>query len=56
MNTGIYKYFRDEYAVYGDVFKPTGPNKNKKFISLCKRHEFQWQDLSGYGKIYIIEI
>lgn len=24
LNTGIYRYFREEYAVYGKIYKPTG--------------------------------
>jgi len=56
VNTGIYKYFREEYAVYGDIYKPTGPSKNDEFISLSGRHEFVWHDLNVQSKFYIIEI
>lgn len=56
MNTGIYNYFRQEYAVYGDIYKPTGANKNSEFISLTSRHEFRWQDLNDRSKFYVIEM
>lgn len=56
LNTGIYKYFRGEYAVYGNIYKPTGKSKNTEFISLSGRHEFKWQDLNEQSKFYVIEI
>lgn len=55
-NVGIYKYFRDEFAAYGHIYKPTGPNKQDEFISLTRRHEIKWQDLDAKSKYYIIEI
>lgn len=54
--TGIYKYFRQEHAIYGDVYKPTGQSKQDKFISLTGRYSFEWQDLDSKKKYYIIEI
>ena len=37
---GIYKFFRNKYALCGDIFKPAGPLKNQEIISLSRRHEF----------------
>ena len=56
INTGIYKYFRDEYAVYGNIFKPTGPGKKDEFISLAGRHEFKWQNFGSKNKYYITQL
>ncbi|MBS4023650.1 MAG: hypothetical protein KGZ79_14735 [Dethiobacter sp.] len=56
VNSGIYRYFRDEFAVYGDIYKPTGANKGIEYISLSGRHEFQWQSLNERSKFYIIEM
>jgi hypothetical protein len=55
-NDGIYKCFREEYKVYGDIFKPTGPNKGKEFISIKGDYSFTWQDLNGSRKYFVIEI
>lgn len=56
VNNGIYKYFREEFAVYGDVYKPTGAGKNSEFISISGRYEFDWRELNENSKYYIIEI
>ncbi len=56
IKTGIYKYFRQEHAIYGDIYKPTGQSKEDKFISLTGRYSFEWQDLDSERKYYIIEI
>lgn len=55
-NEGIYKFFREEYSVYGRIFKPTGIGKNKDSITLSGRYDFIWQALSKDRKYYIIEI
>jgi len=55
-NSGIYKYFREDFTVYGDIYKPTGSNKNDEYISLVKRHEFKWQNFNSRSKYYVIEI
>lgn len=55
-NKGIYKFFREEYSVYGSIFKPTGIGKNKDRITLSGRYDFMWHDLSEDCKYYIIEI
>ena len=55
-NPGIYKYFRSEYAVYGDIYKPTGSSKQTEYITLSGRHEFKWQDFNTKGKFYVVEI
>ncbi|MGI6649025.1 MAG: hypothetical protein ACOX5W_08200 [Bacillota bacterium] len=37
-NEGIYKFFREEYSVYGSIFKPTGVGKNERLhVSLSGR-------------------
>ena len=56
VSTGIYKYFRNEYAVYGDINKPTGLRKEDEYITLSGKHEFKWQDFNAKSKIYVIEI
>lgn len=43
----MYKHFRNEFALYGDVFKPTGMNKNVEYVSRSKRHDFIWQSLDN---------
>lgn len=55
-NHGIYRYFREKYSVYGDIFKPTGQGKDEEFISLIGQYSFQWNDLNEESKFYIIEI
>lgn len=55
-NAGIYKYFRDEHRVYGDLFKPTGETKGKDFISLKGDHSFSWQSLNNKKEYFMIEI
>ena len=37
INEGIYRYFREEFSVYGDVFKHTGQGKGEEYISLAGR-------------------
>ena len=53
---GIYKYFRKEHSVYGEVFKPTGINKEKESIIISGKYDFIWQNLDEKRKYYIIEI
>ncbi|MBU5257242.1 hypothetical protein [Tissierella praeacuta] len=55
-NDGIYKYFRDEYKVYGDIFKPTGSRKEKEYISIKGDYSFTWQHLNESRKYFVIEI
>jgi len=55
-NKGIYKYFREEHVVYGNIHKPTGPSKNEEYISLLNKYKFEWQSLRDKSKFYIIEI
>lgn len=55
-NSGIYKYFREEYRVYGDVYKPTGRLKGIEFISLKGAYNFSWQSASEGRKYFMIEI
>ena len=56
LNEGIYKFFREEKSVYGEIFKPTGLGRNKESIVLSSNHVFEWQNLSEGRKHYIIEI
>ena len=56
INNGIYKYFRSEYAVYGDIYKPTGSRKQDEYITLSGRHEFKWQNFNAKSKFYVIVI
>ncbi|WP_312355184.1 hypothetical protein [Aminipila sp.] len=55
-NEGIYKYFREEYAVYGQIFKPTGTMKGKDFIILKGRYEFSWKSVFNNSRYYVIEV
>lgn len=55
-NEGIYKYFREEYAVYGQIFKPTGSMKGKDFIILKGRYEFSWKSVFNNSRYYVIEV
>lgn len=55
-NNGIYRYFRDEYKVYGNIFKPTGATKGKEFIPIKRDYDFTWQSLNGDRKYFVIEI
>lgn len=55
-NSGIYKYFRDEYAVYGKIFKPTGSLKGKDYIFLNDRYEFSWETVYNTTKYYAIVV
>lgn len=56
LTQGIYKHFRNEFSLYGDVYKPTGMNKNVELVTLSKRHDFTWESLEDQRKYYIIEI
>ncbi len=55
-NKGIYKYFRNEHRVYGDVFKPTGAMKGKEFISLKGTYNFSWESAGKNKKYFMIEV
>lgn len=55
-NQGIYKYFRNEYMVYGDVLKPTGATKGKEFISLKGTYNFSWKSAGNNKKYFMIEV
>jgi hypothetical protein len=55
-NEGIYKYFREEYAVYGQIFKPTGPLKGKDSITLKGNYEFSWRPVYSNSRYYVIEV
>ncbi|MGI6425178.1 MAG: hypothetical protein ACOX2A_08180 [Tepidanaerobacteraceae bacterium] len=36
------KFFREEYSVYGRIFKPTGVGKDKDSITLTSRYDSIW--------------
>ncbi|MEK6989604.1 hypothetical protein NST08_05045 [Paenibacillus sp. FSL K6-1566] len=55
-NNGIYKFFREEYAVYGEIYKPTGSGKNEEYITLEGNYKVEWNDLNAQSKFYVIEI
>ena len=52
---GIYKHFRNEHSIYGDVYKPTG--KSNDYISIGGRYDFEWCSITGKKeKFYVIKI
>ncbi len=55
-NQGIYKCFREECSVYGQIFKPTGLLKDKDFIILNGRYDFLWKPVFNTSKYYVIEV
>ncbi len=57
-NQGIYKYFRDEHKVYGNIKNPiTNPNdKNPPSISIDGIYPIIWKNLDGKRKYYLIKI
>ena len=55
-NQGIYRYFREEYRVYGEIYKPTGAMKGKESILLKGQYNFKWQSLEDNKKYFMIEI
>jgi hypothetical protein len=55
-NEGIYKYFREEYAVYGQIFKPTGTLKDKDSITLKGNYVFSWRPVYSNSRYYVIEV
>lgn len=55
-NEGIYKYFREEFEVYGEIFKPTGPLKGKESILLNGVYSFTWKLVYENSRYYVIEV
>ncbi len=53
---GIYKYFREEHRVYGNISKPTGTDKGKESISLSGTYDFSWKPAINNMKYFVIEI
>lgn len=53
-NNGIYKYFREDCSIYGEITKPTGLQSNTNNIVLNKRYDFEWLPLDKARKFYII--
>lgn len=52
----IYRFFRHDNAVYGEVFKPTGERKHDESIILNGKYYFKWQSLDALRKYYIIDV
>ncbi|WP_353892876.1 hypothetical protein PRVXH_002262 [Proteinivorax hydrogeniformans] len=55
-NLGIYACFREEHAVYGQIFKPTGALKDKGSIELKCRYKFSWIIVFDNSRYYVIEV
>ena len=53
-NEGIYKYFRQEYSVYGEIHKPTG--RKDEVVSLSGSYAIEWRKLTDGRRYYVIEI
>lgn len=54
---GIYKYFRKENKVYGNIYKPTGQITEQDYISVEGSYKFTWNNIDESDKrFYIIEI
>ena len=51
---GIYKYFRNLHSIHGVIPKPTGNSSEK--IKIKGRYDFEWIQLYGDTKFYVIEI
>ena len=56
INEGIYKYYRDEFKVYGKISKPTGTGKETDFIILDGIYDIRWIDFDEESKFYVVEI
>mgnify|MGYP000843923521 FL=1 len=56
INEGIYRYFRKELCVYGDIYKPTGPMKNIECVTLSGKYSFEWHKLDEIRRYFIIKI
>ncbi|OQB16098.1 MAG: hypothetical protein BWY15_00227 [Firmicutes bacterium ADurb.Bin193] len=56
INEGIYKYYRDEFKVYGNISKPTGAGKETDFIILDGIYDIRWIDFDEKSKFYVVEI
>ena len=54
VNDGIYRFFRSENAVYGEIQKPTG--KRDEYIPLNGIHRFEWLHLGDGRRYYIVEL
>jgi len=53
---GIYKYFRKEHSIYGNIYGQTGSTKNK-CIYIEGKHDFLWNAIDGKNeKYYIIKV
>jgi len=56
LTEGIYKYFRNEFCIYGEIYKPTGSGKNIESVTLSGRYDFEWHRLDGKRRYYIIKV
>lgn len=57
-NKGIYKYFREDYRVLGNIVNPINepPTKNPLSISIDGIYPILWKDLDEKRKYYLIKI
>jgi len=53
-NNGIYKYFREDHSIYGEIAKPTGIKSNTSSIVLNKEYDFEWLPLDKTRRFYVI--
>ena len=51
--TGIYKFFRNNQILKGEIEKPTGTNKSS--INLKNQYVIKWHELTNGYKYYLIE-
>ena len=42
-NSGIYKYFRKDNKIYGDIYKSTEITKKIEFINIKGNYNLNWQ-------------
>jgi len=53
---GIYKHFRKEHSIYGNIYGQTGDKKNMSYL-IKGKYDFIWNDVAGKReKYYIIKI
>lgn len=54
LDDGIYRYYRSEHNVYGEINKPTG--KKDETICLEGVYPIEWERLSDGRRYYIVEL
>jgi hypothetical protein len=53
---GIYSYFRNNNEIHGEIYKPTGKNKNKECYEITGKYNVEWKELNDKFKYFIIKI